>query len=269
MSLWYALIPVGVICFIYAIRKFREYQWGWVRNKSSLEGKIFIVTGANTGLGFETTKALVFRGATVIMACRNEDRANEAIVKIRRKTSNGQLVGPIRLDLSSFNSIKEFADKIETTYPKFDCLVNNAGAAFQGHQLTAENYESHFAVNHLGPFLLTELLKDAITKNSARIVIVSSLMHQRGKIDFENLGKCVVRRSAMRSYYNNSKLANFYFARELYKKGFDVHVVCPGLCNTDLFREYNPQWYHYIMLSPVVWLMLRSSEQVTENITQV
>ncbi|KAG4065504.1 hypothetical protein HA402_013274 [Bradysia odoriphaga] len=74
MSFWYALIPVGTVISVHAIRKLCEYQWGWVRNKSSLEGKIFIVTGANTGLGFETTKALVARGATVIMACRNEDR---------------------------------------------------------------------------------------------------------------------------------------------------------------------------------------------------
>lgn len=263
MSLWYVLIP-GAIFSIYVIRKFREYQWGWVRNKSSLEGKIFIVTGANTGLGFETTKALVYRGATVIMACRNEDRANKAVVKIRRKTSNGQLV-VLRLDLSLFISIKEFADKIKTKYSKFDCLVSNAGAAYQGHQLTAENYESHFAVNYLGSFLLTELLKDAITRNSARIVIVTSVMHQNGKIDFKNLGKCVVTRASMRSYYNNSKLANFYFARELYKKGFDVHVLCPGLCNTNLFREYDRRWYHYVMFSPVLWLMLRSSEQVIKN----
>lgn len=92
MSFWYALIPVGTVISVYAIRKLCEYQWGWVRNKSSLEGKIFIVTGANTGLGFETTKALVSRGATVIMACRNEDKANEAVVKIRQATANGHLV---------------------------------------------------------------------------------------------------------------------------------------------------------------------------------
>lgn len=92
MSLWYALIPVGTVCTIYAIRKLREYQWGWVRNHSSLDGKVYIVTGANTGLGFETTKSLVARGATVIMACRSEDRANEAVLKIRQTTANGHLV---------------------------------------------------------------------------------------------------------------------------------------------------------------------------------
>lgn len=168
----------------------------------------------------------------------------------------------LRLDLSSFNSIKEFSDKIKKTYPKFDCLVNNAGMAVQGNQTTAENFEIHFATNHLGHFLLTELLKDVIMKNAARIVVVSSLMHQRGRIDFENLGKCTTTPRSRNAYYCDSKLANFYFARELYKKGFDAHVVCPGLCKTDFFRDYNPRWFHYILFSPIVWLMLRSSVQV-------
>lgn len=171
----------------------------------------------------------------------------------------------LRLDLSSFNSIKEFTDKIKASHPKFDCLINNAGMAVHGNQTTADGFEIHFATNHLGHFLLTELLKENILKNAVRIVVVSSLMHQRGKIDFDNLGKCVITNNTRSSnaYYNDSKLANFYFARELYKKGFDVHVLCPGLCKTDFFRDYNPKWYHYVMFSPIVWLMLRSSEQVT------
>lgn len=137
--------------------------------------------------------------------------------------------------------------------------------AIQTNQCTNENLELTFATNYLGPFLLTELLKENIIAGSSRVVIVSSLMHQRGHINFENLGKCVVTENASRrsnTTYNDSKLANFYFARELYKKGIDAHVVCPGLCNTDFFRDYNPKWYHYVIFSPVVWLMLRSAKQV-------
>lgn len=88
----YVLVPLGTISAIYLIRKLRVWQWGWVRNRYSLEGKVFIVTGANTGLGFETTKALVARDATVIMGCRSLERANAAIVKIRQHTAKGQLV---------------------------------------------------------------------------------------------------------------------------------------------------------------------------------
>lgn len=107
-----------------------------------------------------------------------------------------------------------------------------------------------------------------IQVNKSRVVVVCSKMHERGSIDLENLGKWVESQEVTRKnpYYNNSKLANFYFARELYKQGVDVHICCPGLCHTDFFRDYNPKWYHYVLFSPIVWLMLRSAEQGAQNI---
>lgn len=92
MSLLFVLIPAGAVVAIYLIRKIREYQWGWVRNNSSLKDKIYIITGANTGLGYETTKALIKRQATVIMACRNEEKCKEAIDLIRRESTEGTMV---------------------------------------------------------------------------------------------------------------------------------------------------------------------------------
>lgn len=169
------------------------------------------------------------------------------------------------LDLASFDSIHKFAREILQKYPKFDCLINNAGVATNLAQQTVEKFEIHFGVNHLGHFLLTNLLMDRIKENGGRIVIVSSMLHQRGTIDFENLGKPLEQPLPVRRQnplYNNSKLANFYFARELYKKGFDVYVLCPGLCHTDIFRDYNPRWYHYVLFAPVIWLALRSARQV-------
>lgn len=91
----YALIPAGIVSAIYLIRKLREFQWGWVRQNYSLQDKVFIITGANTGLGFQTTKALVARNATVIMACRSLTKANESVVAIRQKTANGIIVNAI------------------------------------------------------------------------------------------------------------------------------------------------------------------------------
>jgi NAD(P)-dependent dehydrogenase (short-subunit alcohol dehydrogenase family) len=99
---------------------------GWARTDENLDGKLFIVTGANTGLGFEATRALVKRGAKVILACRNLERANEAIKKIREETQNGEMIA-LELDLADFDSIKKFVDVIKKDYPKFDCLINNAG----------------------------------------------------------------------------------------------------------------------------------------------
>lgn len=266
MSELYLLIPVGVVAAIYGIRKIREYQWGWVRNQSSLKGKVFVITGANTGLGYETTKALVKRHATVIMACRSLERANIALAQIRLDTTNGTMI-PMELDLSSFDSIRMFVTKLKKEYPKFDCLINNAGLGSKTNELTKENFEIHFGVNHLGHFLLTDLLKDTIKANNTRVVVVASKMHEKGVIDFENLGKIVeTTNTRVNPHYNNSKLANVYFARELYKKGYDVHVLCPGLCATDFFRSYNPRWYHYIAFSPIVWLFLRSAKQGAQNI---
>jgi len=107
-----------------------------------------------------------------------------------------------------------------------------------------------------------------IKKNNSRVVVVSSRMHEKAKIDFENFGKFTEKPRGERSnhLYNNSKLMNFYFAKELYKKGIDVHVCCPGLCNTDFFRDYDPKFYHYILFSPVILFFLRSPEQGAQNI---
>lgn len=93
-------------------------------------------------------------------------------------------------------------------------------------------------------------------------------MHERGQIDFENLGKFVESgpRDRTNALYNNSKLMNFYFAKKLYSMGFDVHVLCPGLCNTDFFRAYQPKFYHYILFSPIILWFLRSAEQGAQNI---
>lgn len=201
------------------------------------------------------------------MACRNMTKANEAIAKIRSVTDDGELI-PIELDLSCFDSIRKFCNIIKEKYPVFDCLINNAGLAVQSNQLTKENIELHTGTNHIGPFLLTNLLMENIKKNNSRVVVVSSKMHEKATIDFESFGKFTEKPKSERSnhLYNNSKLMNFYFAKELYKKGVDIHVCCPGLCNTDLFRDYDPKFYHYILFSPVILFFLRSTEQGAQNI---
>ncbi|XP_055627231.1 retinol dehydrogenase 12-like isoform X1 [Toxorhynchites rutilus septentrionalis] len=261
------LIPVGLVTVgVYALRRYKIRRWGWVKNKHSLKGKLFIITGANTGLGYETTKAITARQATTIMACRNMTKARQAIERIRQESKEGELI-PMELDLASFNSIRKFASEINAKYPKMFCLVNNAGLAAQNPEFTEEGYEIHYGVNHLGQFLLVDLLKDNLKKYNSRVVVVSSRMHEiDASIDLENLGKWVEYESRLNRLYNNSKLMNFYYARELYKRGFNVHVLCPGLCHTDFFRSYDPKWYHYMLFSPIVWLMLRSAEQGAQNI---
>lgn len=199
------------------------------------------------------------------MACRSIEKANQAIQKIRTVSGDGTMI-PLTLDLASFDSIEAFASTIQESYRNFNCLIANAGLAVAEEATTKEGFEVHFGTNHLGHFFLTDLLKDIIKSNNSRIVVVSSRMHEKAKIDFENLGKYVKPKGRMNEMYNNSKLMNFYFARELYKQGYDAHVLCPGLCHTDFFRHYNPKWYHYIIFSPIAWWYLRSGEQGAQNI---
>ncbi|XP_055609939.1 retinol dehydrogenase 12-like [Uranotaenia lowii] len=265
----YLVIPVGIGLGLYLLRKIRELQWGWVRNRYPLTGRLFIITGSNTGLGYETAKALVSREATVIMACRDMEKANNAIENIRKITKNGELI-PLQLDLASFDSTRKFAAEIKAKYPTFDCLINNAGLGIETPQYTQEGYELHCGVNHLGHFLLFDLLKDNIKNSNARVVVVSSKLHEiRTKIDLENFGKWVERPRGERFnlLYGNSKLMNFYFTRELYKNGYDAHVLCPGLCNTDFFRYYfQRKWYQYVLLAPIALVLVRSAEQGAQNI---
>lgn len=174
----------------------------------------------------------------------------------------------MQLDLAEAASVRQFARQLQTLYPQVDCLVHNAGLAVKTDQQNSDGIELTWATNYLGPFLLTRLLDAAIREHHTRIVIVASTLHQRGTIDVDKLGGFVEApmQRGRNVYYNNSKLGNFYMGRELYRRGYDAHVLCPGLCHTDFFRDYEPRWYHYVMFAPVVWLMLRSAAQGAQNI---
>lgn len=174
----------------------------------------------------------------------------------------------MQLDLAETASVRNFARQLQTIYPQVDCLVHNAGLAMKTNQKNSAGIELTWATNHLGPFLLQHLLDASVREHRTRIVIVASALHMRGCIDFENLGGFVEQpmQRGRNAYYNNSKLGNFYMGRELYRRGYDAHVLCPGLCHTDFFRDFDPRWYHYVLFAPVVWLMLRSAEQGAQNI---
>jgi NAD(P)-dependent dehydrogenase (short-subunit alcohol dehydrogenase family) len=266
------LVAAGSIGLAYLLRKFREYQWGWVRSTGSLKDKLYIVTGANSGIGLEATKALVSRQATVIMACRNMKKAGEAIKTIREEVVDGDLI-PLELDLASFDSIQTFVDVIRTQYPYFDCLINNAGVRvlIAAKQTSNENFEIHAGVNHLGTFLLTRLLDPQIRKNKARIVIVASQMHEMATLhvdDFEVLHEpkgLLKSFDAFNALYDNSKLMNVYFARELYKRGYDVHVICPGLCATEIFHK-SQRMLNLLVFWPFILLFMKSAQQGAQNI---
>lgn len=105
-----------------------------------------------------------------------------------------------------------------------------------------------------------------IETNKSRVVIVSSKLHEKGQLDFQNFGKLREDETKKFNTYNDSKLMNFYFSKELFKRGIDCHVLCPGLCYTNLFRDFNPRFYHYILFSPIIIFFMRSAKQGAQNI---
>ena len=171
-------------------------------------GRIALVTGANTGLGLETARVLAQRGATVVLACRNPDKAKAAAQRIGGRTEL------LALDLASLASVREAADEVRGRFDHLDLLINNAGVMVPPYQLTADGFELQLGTNHLGHFALTNLLLPNVT---GRIVTVSSGMHQIGRIDFADLNWERRRYKPWRAY-GQSKLANLLFTSELQRR---------------------------------------------------
>ncbi|HKJ37348.1 MAG TPA: oxidoreductase, partial [Anaerolineales bacterium] len=209
----------------------------WTKNDiSNLNGKVFIITGANSGIGYESSLALAEKGATVVMACRNSEKARRAMEMIKAAVPAAK-VETMQLDLANLKSVQEFADTFKKKYDKLDVLVNNGGPIIAKQSVTEDGFESHFGVGHLGHFVLTALLLDVILKTpSSRIVTVGSRMHAKAKISWDDL-------MSERSYnpmkaYPQSMLAKILFAFELSRrldaKGTTSRSIAvhPGLANT-------------------------------------
>jgi NAD(P)-dependent dehydrogenase (short-subunit alcohol dehydrogenase family) len=150
----------------------------WTKdNIPNLREKVFIVTGANSGIGYESSFALAEKGATVIMACRNLERGQRSMDAIKKEIPSAKLE-LMELDLASLASIRKFAETFSSKYDRLDVLINSGGPIVAARSLTKDGFESHFGVGHLGHFALTALLLDVILKTpSSRIVTVGSRMH--------------------------------------------------------------------------------------------
>jgi NAD(P)-dependent dehydrogenase (short-subunit alcohol dehydrogenase family) len=207
----------------------------------SLRGQTIVVTGANSGLGYEGTRAFAARGATVVMACRSTGRGEQVAREIRQRVPDADL--DVReCDLADLSSVEQFAEAFIADYDELHVLCNNAGVMALPRSETADGFEQQFGINHLGHFALTGHLLDVLAAtDGARVVTQSSGAHEQGEIDFDDL-------QSERSYgrwsaYGQSKLANVLFGYELDRRasaaGLDVtSVVChPGYADTDLQRR--------------------------------
>jgi NAD(P)-dependent dehydrogenase (short-subunit alcohol dehydrogenase family) len=217
-----------------------------------------IITGANSGLGYEATLGLVKKDMEVIMACRNLQKAEEAKARIRQLHPRAQ-IHPMKVDMSILSDVKKFAEEFRRHYGRLDLLINNAGIMMSPYVITADGFENQFATNYIGHFALTGLLLPVLTRTStSRVVTLSSLSYKWSEIQFDDLHfqKGYSRRKA----YGQSKRACLMFAFELQRRlsaaGYHTLSVAahPGLSKTNL-DQYFPS-----LIRPLGSLFLQSAK---------
>ncbi len=204
-----------------------------------MHGKVCLVTGATTGIGKEIALGLAQRGATVAIVGRDPRKCEAAVNELRTRTGNSSIEALVA-DLSSQAEVRRLASDVIRTYPRLHVLVNNAGALYTSRRESVDGLEMTFALNHLAPFLLTNLLLDTLkASGQARIVTTSSAAHSGARINFDDLQSA--RRYTAFGAYGQSKLANILFTRELAKRlmGTDVTANCfhPGVVATNFGRS--------------------------------
>ena len=221
----------------------------------NLKGKTAIITGASSGIGRVTALALAAEGTSLVLPVRNMEKGEAVKQEVIKKTEN-TAVDLMPIDMASFDSIRRFAEQFKEKHDELHLLINNAGTWETKKRLTEDGIEMNFAVNHLAPFLLTNLLLDTIVASApARIVNVSSAAHKQATMNVDDLeGK--QRWSSMRSY-SQSKLANIFFtrylARELDGSGVTVNCLHPGVVSTALFDKmsgFMRRLFGLFMISP-------------------
>ena len=223
-----------------------------------LDGRTFLITGANTGIGRETARALAARGARLHLACRSQDAGRRTIDEISAQTGNRELE-LLALDLGDLESVRRCADAFLSTGEPLHVLINNAGLA-GAHGMTASGFEIAFGTNHVGPFLLTSRLLDRLQSSApARIVNVASVAHYNAPgIDWEAIRKRTRSFTGMREY-STSKLANVLHAQELARRldgaGVTTYALHPGTIASDIWRRV--PW----PVRPLMTRRMRSPEQ--------
>jgi NAD(P)-dependent dehydrogenase (short-subunit alcohol dehydrogenase family) len=219
-----------------------------------------VITGANTGIGKETAIDLAKRGGKIYIACRDIHRGQEAIKDIKEKSQNDN-IHFLQLDLASLESIRDFSKQFHDLEPKLDILINNAGVMMTPQSTTKDGFELQFGTNHLGHFLLTNLLLDLLKCASpSRVVVVSAELHRITGINRDDL-MLTSNYNSLKAYAQ-SKLANILFSNELAKRlegtGVTVNSLHPGVVQSELGRHANPFLNKYIG-KPIIFPLFKTT----------
>jgi len=238
---------MGLICS--AIHN-RFGRGGVCTSKAQIKEKTVIITGCNTGIGKETAVDLAKRGGRIIMACRSQERALPALEEVQQRSGSSNIKF-MQLDLASLQSVRKFANQFLGEEERLDILINNAGVMMCPQMKTEDGFEMQMGTNHLGHFLLTNLLLDKLKQSGpgSRIVNVSSRAHHEGQgIQLDNL--MMENNYSSRTQYGHSKLANILFTKELAKRiggsGVTTYALHPGVILTELWR-FLPNWVQFLL----------------------
>ncbi|XP_054152533.1 retinol dehydrogenase 12-like [Oppia nitens] len=252
--------------------EFLQRIFGFRNNCKSLRqlnGQIVVITGANSGIGKETARELANRGAKIIIGCRDMSRAESAINDIKERNPMADIIA-MKLDLSSVDSIHQFAKQLKKNYDTIDILINNAGVAMQEHRQTEDGFELVFGTNHLGHFLLTLLILPLLRRApKARVITVASCAYIHGSIKFDDINS-LEEPYDMWSVYGQSKLANILFTRELARRlgtdsSINTYAVHPGCVHTDIGRNVSSRFQQLVikLLGTLFLLSAESGAQTT------
>ncbi len=231
---------------------------GWLPERiDNLSGKTYLITGANTGAGFEASKILLSKGAEVVMLNRSKERSTKAITNLKAQLGENIKVSYVIMDLSEFASVRNAAKEVNEKIPQIDALICNAAIAqIAKQEFTPDGFERNIGINHYGHFLLANLLFDKIEQSRGRIVVVASEGHKMGlkTIQFDDMN--FDKNYHPNNTYCHSKLAQMMFAYELQNKiqkankNTKVYVCHPGASKTSLIRDNSP------LATRIVWSIM-------------
>ncbi|EZA54384.1 hypothetical protein DMN91_002157 [Ooceraea biroi] len=247
-----AAAAFGAILFLVGLHLYVVYTAGVCASKAKMNGKTVIITGCTSGIGKETLRDLANRGARIIMACRNMDSAHKLKDEIVKETSNSNIVVR-KLDLSSLQSIREFARQINQEESRLDVLIHNAGTAEAFRKkVTEDGLEMTMATNYLGPFLLTHLLIDLLKRSKpSRIVVVASELYRLACLNLDNINPT----SGFPTYlYYVSKYADIVFTLELARRlegtGVSANCLHPGMIDSGIWRNVPApfSWFLHLII---------------------
>jgi len=233
-----------------------------------MHGKIVLITGADGGIGRETTKAIAKKGATIVMACIDLTEAQPVYEAIKKESGNTN-IEMMQLNLASLSAVREFVSQFSQKYQRLDVLINNAGIYCTNREETQDGFEKTIGTNYLGPFLFTNLLLPVLTRvPEGRIINVASNAYFQGKIDLNDLH--LKKKYHGFKAYASSKLAIVLFTQELAERlkdtGITVNAVHPGHVATNIWNMWPGKWYQALLFKIIRWFAMSPEDAAQTSV---